>query len=87
MTREIKITPALNGFVCKVGCQTVVFVSISEMVRNIEAYYKNPEALEKEFVAKAVNKMNNGPCAVAESITSEACDRLITPYACADTRR
>lgn len=66
MIREITITPVLNGFVCKVGCQKVVFESVSEMARNLEAYYKNPEAVEKEFLAKAVNKMNDGPCEAAD---------------------
>ena len=62
MIREITITPVLNGFVCKVGCQKVVFESISEMARNLEDYYKNPEETEKRFIKEAVNKMNDGPC-------------------------
>ncbi len=70
MTREITITPVLNGFVCKVGCQKVVFESISEMVRNLEAYYKNPDATEKKFIAEAVNKMPDGP----DGPVAEACD-------------
>ena len=66
MIREITITPVLNGFVCKVGCQKVVFQSPSELARAVERYYKNPDETEKEFLAGAVNKMNDGPCAVAE---------------------
>jgi len=56
MIREITIKPVLNGFVCKVGCQTVVFNSARELAENIERYYKNPDAVEKDFIAKAVNK-------------------------------
>lgn len=66
MIREITITPVLNGFVCKVGCQTVVFTSVDELALNIEKYYNNPEEMEKQFLAKAVNQMNTGPCSVAE---------------------
>ena len=69
MIREIKITPVLNGFICKVGCQTVVFGDIATLAQNIERYYKNPEAVEKEFIAKAVNKMNDGLC-----VSEPACD-------------
>ena len=82
MIREITITPVLNGFVCKVGCQKVVFQSASELARAVERYYKNPEETEKEFLAGAVNKMNDGPCCVAEPpserITAgeEACDTV-----------
>jgi hypothetical protein len=74
MTREIKITPVLNGFVCKVGCQTVVFGTASDLASNIERYYKNPESVEKEFIAKAVNKMTDGPLVACEPCVSEACD-------------
>jgi hypothetical protein len=68
MIREITITPVLNGFVCKVGCQTVVFESISEMIRNLEAYCKDSSAVEKEFLKKAVNKMNDGSMLQDKSI-------------------
>lgn len=78
MIREIKITPVLNGFVCKVGCQTVVFTSIVEMTKSIESYYKNPEAVEKIYIAEAINKMNEGPvCAPGpceESVGESLCD-------------
>jgi hypothetical protein len=74
MIREITITPVLNGFVCKVGCQKVVFESVSEMARNLEAYYKNPEETEKRFIKEAVNKMNDGPCvAEAPRVQEESC--------------
>lgn len=61
MIREITITPVLNGFVCKVGCQKVVFQSVVDLVRAIERYYREPEKTEKEFLAEAVNKMNDCP--------------------------
>ena len=79
MIREITITPVLNGFVCKVGCQKVVFQSVVDLVRAIERYYQKPEETEKEFLAGAVNKMNDGPCLVAEaprSAREEACDSV-----------
>ena len=61
---------------CKVGCQTVVFNTVSDLARNIEAYYKNPDAVEKEFIAEAVNKMDEGPRAVCDEASfsvGEAC--------------
>ena len=81
MIREILIKPVLNGFICTVGCQLVVFQSASEMVREIEAYYKNPEVVEKAFMAKAVNKMSDGPYVderprVGDGRLSEACDTV-----------
>ena len=75
MIREITITPVLNGFVCKVGCQKVVFQSVVDLVRAIERYYEKPEATEKQFLAEAVNKMNDGPqpCEPVRAC-EEACD-------------
>ena len=75
MIREITITPVLNGFVCKVGCQKVVFQSPSELARAVERYYKNPEETEKEFLAGAVNKMNDcpRPCEPPPRVQEESC--------------
>jgi hypothetical protein len=74
MTREITITPVLNGFVCKVGCQKVVFQTVQELARNIETYYNNPEGTENRFLAEAVNKTNDcPPCAEAPRVR-EACE-------------
>lgn len=56
MTREITITPVLNGFVVQVGCQRVVFDSVKDMTSQIKRYYKNPDQIEKEFVEHALNK-------------------------------
>lgn len=62
MIREITIKPVLNGFVCKVGCQTVVFGDTETLSRQIKAYYDNPEATEATYLRLAVNKTNDGPC-------------------------
>jgi hypothetical protein len=56
MTRNINITPVLNGFVCNIGCQTVVFNDVKLMAKEIVRYYKNPDAVEREYVKNAVNK-------------------------------
>ena len=61
MTREIIITPVLNGFICKVGCQRVVFESVATLVQNLEAYLKDPTSVEARFVRDAVNKMPDQP--------------------------
>jgi hypothetical protein len=83
MIREIVITPVLNGFVCKVGCQSVVFESVATMVQNIEAYYKNPETVEAAFLAKAVNKMSGGPLVGDGQIRSER--MTDTPRVCEES--
>lgn len=61
MIREISITPVLNGFICKVGCQRVVFESVVSLVQNLEAYLKDPTATEARFIRDAVNKMPDQP--------------------------
>ena len=61
MIRDISIKPVLNGFICKVGCQQVVFESVASLVQNLEAYLKDPSAVEKQFILGAVNKMTDGP--------------------------
>lgn len=53
---NITITPVLNGFICNVGCQTVVFESLDKMTSEISRYYKDPIKVEKEYRQQAVNK-------------------------------
>lgn len=57
MVRAITITPVLNGFVCQVGCQTVVFRTVAELGSAVEDYYSNPEETEKRYIAAKVNDM------------------------------
>ncbi len=62
--REIHITPVLNGFICRVGCQTVVFDSHSDMIAALESYLINPEQVERDYRHSAMHKfMLEGPLA------------------------
>ncbi len=60
MTRSIHIKPVLNGFVCEVGCQAIVFDSREKLLVELGSYLTNPEATEKRYIAGALNKMD-GP--------------------------
>lgn len=57
MPRPIQIDYALNGYVCQVGCQRVVFMSAESLTSTLLRYLKNPEQTEKEFQDAAVNPM------------------------------
>ena len=49
MIRDITIKAALNGWIVKVGCQTVVFTSKPEMLQEIGQYLADPEGMEKKY--------------------------------------
>lgn len=57
MTREITITPVLNGWSIRVGCQTVVFEDKAAMLLALSQYYDKPEQTEKEFMERAKNRV------------------------------
>ena len=65
MIRDLNIHPVLNGFVVQVGCQTLVFKKLAHMTAEIERYYGNPEQVEKEYIATAVNKTKGEPAGIA----------------------
>jgi hypothetical protein len=73
MSREIIITPVLNGFVCQVGCQRVVFGSTRELAVAVEEYYNHPEDTEKRFIEKAINKMEPQVVPQRENLREECC--------------
>jgi hypothetical protein len=71
--RKITIEAVLNGFVCKVGCQTVVFNSIGDLVANLGDYLRNPAAVENQFRANAVNRALLSGIETVPGMESEAC--------------
>lgn len=54
--KEITIRPALNGYICQVGCQTVVFESRELLVKRLDDYLTEPAVVEKWFRDHATNK-------------------------------
>jgi hypothetical protein len=54
--RDITIRPALNGWICNVGCSQVVFVTLDTLVYEIKKYISNPVEVEQEYIKNAVNK-------------------------------
>lgn len=55
--RNIQIKPALNGFICTIGCQTVVFTSADVLCEHLSKYLKDPTGYERHFVeAFGINK-------------------------------
>lgn len=55
MIRTIGITPALNGFIVVVGCQTLTFNTREELLRELRGYLENPEETEKRYVETGLN--------------------------------
>jgi len=45
----------LNGFVCEVGCQRVVFTDVAEMCKQLAAYLNSPDAEETRWLENALN--------------------------------
>ena len=50
MARTIIIEPCLNGFVVKVGCQTVVFNKLDTLMRLLSEYFVTPDLIEQDFI-------------------------------------
>jgi hypothetical protein len=66
--REISITPVLNGFIVRVGCQNLVMKTPDELGQEIARYYKEPVATEKAYIANKVNStLDNGRLACPTS--------------------
>lgn len=56
MVRSLTIKPVLNGWIVEAGCQTLVYANLHELSADLVRYYSDPDAVEKEFIAKAKNK-------------------------------
>jgi len=56
--QKITIKTVLNGWIVKVGCQTVVFDSFEDRVGALCAYMNDPAVTEKNFMSNAVYKQD-----------------------------
>jgi hypothetical protein len=68
--KTVTIRPVLNGFVVTVGCSEIVFKVMEDLCEELVRYQRHPEAVEKEYMARAVN--HPGPtsgliCTVTEA--------------------
>ena len=55
MIHEITIKAVLNGYVVKVGCQTLAFDDRKKMLAELGRYYADPEATEKSYRKAGLN--------------------------------
>lgn len=73
MARNVTIEPVLNGFVCQVGCQRVVYPDVRSLARAVEEYYNHPEEVEARYRKEAVNRCQE-PCPLPTSQAGQQCD-------------
>lgn len=78
MMRDIGITAAANGWIVRVGCQTLVYESAKDLVADLQAYLANPDKTEsrlletKCFNAKHTMGPREMPCDTQCEATSPA---------------
>lgn len=76
MHRPIEIAVVLNGYIAKVGCQTVVFQSLDELMTAMRRYLLDPAGEEQRFVKEAKNGYDaNAPAMAAQPMMSESAYR------------
>lgn len=51
--QKVSIERVLNGFIVRVGCQTVVFQSLDEMQEELGNYLAYPKETEERFLKQA----------------------------------
>ncbi len=68
--RSVIIEPALNGWIVRIGCATMVALFKEGMLSEIGRYIDDPKGVEKEYATNAVNQgtyqPNDGPTLSAE---------------------
>lgn len=60
MLHKIKIEAVLNGYIANVGCQTLVFNSRPDMLKELDAYLEKPEETETRYSNTALNAKQLG---------------------------
>ena len=70
MIRDISITAVLNGYIVRVGCQTVVYNSPSALMQDLMSYFNSPEQFEQQYLATAINAKHTMGSAVLADATN-----------------
>lgn len=65
--KNIEIKPALNGYICQVGCQQVVYNSIEHLLAELGNYLRDPKGVEKSYIENAVNRIEGVPQTLNET--------------------
>lgn len=60
MFRPVTITAVLNGWIVTCGCQTVVYQERNQLVSELDAYLKDPDATAARFLKSSVNQAHTG---------------------------
>lgn len=53
---KIEIQFVLNGWIVRVGCQTVVFTDKGLFLDELSKYLDDPESVEKRYLTESVNR-------------------------------
>ncbi len=75
--RSITINPVLNGYICQVGCQTVVFTSRQVLLQELGRYLENPRLVEEEYLKSSINRdllKSSEPQCEAQPMNMAACE-------------
>ncbi len=60
MFRPITISAVLNGWIVQCGCQTLVFHDRDTLVRELDAYLRDPVGTEKRVLGDSINASHMG---------------------------
>lgn len=81
----LHIRPVLNGFIVECGCQSVVISTVAQLAAEIAAYYTDPTATEKRYIANAVNKPSfaqpEALVGTPQTNLAEQCGTAVPPHA------
>lgn len=50
--RSVTIERQLNGYLVRVGCQTLVFEDVVKLIHELARYLADPAAVEREYLEK-----------------------------------
>ncbi len=58
MIRPVTIKAVLSGWIAEVGCQTLVFNTLDDLIMSLKEYLIHPVQEERKFLTQSVNANN-----------------------------
>lgn len=86
--RTVTIDAALNGFIVKVGCQTLVYSDRRTLLDDLDAYMADPAKKEADMRETALNKrLLQAEAAIAQPAPNQPMPECAAPTVAAERRR
>jgi len=79
MPQELIITPVLNGFIVRAGCQTLVYDSADKIKMDFAEWVNDPQKIEQRYMDQMTKKGGMPPMCIQQPMAPRPPETCAAP--------